>query len=550
MAKRYILDRQQNYLIPFVFEITSFKTNSGTETITVNSGYNVATSINGSGFITEQNSYIFSGEVRFNKATAIGTIKIEAPASSFISRSPFLKGNFGNNIKLVLAKIEKLTTGKLTKRTNVYTFNLYYRSKEKTRLEDGLKAELVYSSAETGYRDFIIDQIKTGLEPQSNIIPLNGSASHVKIYGEPGSSFGLVVNKYPLDVEVKEDGSTATGRLINNKVNAISILDDNVANSTTTFYGKKLNIVKGKIGNNGVYKFLQVWPDLPNRNSLASAASSTHTITLLDSVDGIEVGDNVKLYGLSTIPTVHSIVSTTLKQIRLSSTVTLAEGTKVEFQRRIDYGVEILPDLSSALSEKIPTSRGYTLEQIPDVLITFKTSTATTDFTITHEIIGSQTVDRSSGSGDGDDPYLVSDKTYSAFSTTPGEDHTYSICAKVDAKRVYIPIRIKLKLLGNGGKTFSATRVPVFNNLVGTSITQPGTPATAQQDGGSDWTNSIGSANGGTGVVGLTSELALSTVSAANDTCELSLGFNIVSVGRENVTLELDLDKILTATTP
>ena len=549
MSKRYIIDRVQDYLIPFVFEITSFKTNLGTETITVNSDYSLSTSINGSGYANEQNSYIFSGKVPFNKATAIGTIKIEALASSFISKSPFLKSNFGNNIKLILSKVEKLTTGKLTKRTNIYTFNLYYRNKEATRLRNGLKAELIYSSSETGYRDSIIDNIRTGLEDFNNTVPIAGGASIIKIYGEPGSYFGLAVNQYPLDIEVKENGTTPTGRLISNKVDAVSILDDNTANSTTTFYGKELNIIKDKIGVSGVYKIPQNWPSVNGQNELRAAVSSSPDIYLQYSVDDVAVGDYVKIEGIRAKHKVLAIVDSSLKHVRLEASITAADDARVDFQRQFVYSVDVLSDFCSTLSSKIPVSRTFEINQYPDILISFLASTKTSDFTITHERIGRHSLDKTSGTGDVDDPMRVIDTSYVEYSSTPGENHTHGVFAPV-LRKVAIEVLVRLKLVGNGGKTFSASRTPVFNNLLNPSITSPATPAAAQHDGGSDWTNSKYTENGGTSIIGWGGGVELSTASATNDTCELWYHFKIVRVGNRDVTLELDLDKILTATTP
>ena len=108
MSKRYIIDRKQDYLVPFMFEITSLKSNSGTETITAKSGYDMDSVVVGGGFRTEQTSYIFSGNALFNKAVAVGTLKIEAEADSYLSRSPYLRGNTKNiKLFLIVMKVKK-----------------------------------------------------------------------------------------------------------------------------------------------------------------------------------------------------------------------------------------------------------------------------------------------------------------------------------------------------------------------------------------------------------------------------------------------------------
>ena len=136
---------------------------------------------------------------------------------------------------------------------------------------------------------------------------------------------------------------------------------------------------------------------------------------------------------------------------------------------------------------------------------------------------------------------------YSTWSDT--DEHTHSLFAP--AKTVsFIPVFVKLKLLGSGGRTFSTTRTPNFSIITPHDPVQHGTPAAGQIDEGSDWTNSIPGKNGGTKLKYLGSTINLSTASVTNDTCEIWFNFNIKHTGIEDVVFELDLDKILTATTP
>jgi len=95
---------------------------------------------------------------------------------------------------------------------------------------------------------------------------------------------------------------------------------------------------------------------------------------------------------------------------------------------------------------------------------------------------------------------------------------------------------------------FTTTREPVFSNIIPNSLTKPGTPSTPQADGGSDWTNTIPSQNGGTLIDMYGSRVVVSTASSANDTCTIDFSFSIERGGSKDVVLELDLDKILTIT--
>ena len=89
----------------------------------------------------------------------------------------------------------------------------------------------------------------------------------------------------------------------------------------------------------------------------------------------------------------------------------------------------------------------------------------------------------------------------------------------------------------------------MFSNLISQSSgigVKVATPALAQSDGGSDWSNSTFLDNGGTVIIGTKGNIALSTASVTNDTCELDFSFFIRRFGTKDVELELDLDKVLT----
>ena len=554
MAKRYILQGKQEYHIPFFFQIYCLKSNTGVETITAKDGFTVASSIIGGGFSDEQTIYTFTGKSFFNKATSIATLKVEANDNYYFPKSPFLKGNFNQNIKLLLTKIDKISTNKSwqkTKRRNVYTFDIVYINKEKTTSVDGLKASLLYSSVTTGFRDSIIDKLVHHFENTNTNFPAfvhsGGSNGIIKVYGEPESEFALAINENTLDVELEEDGSTETGRLIHNEVNDISIIDPYYASSEIDWYGKKINIIKDKIGRSGKSILYQNFPNNQYLNVIQGAVSSSHTITLGGSIDNIKVGDYFLAKGYGIKHKVHSIVSTDNKQIRLNSTLTLADRTQCKFMRDKSYTIHVLPDLSSTLGPSIPDSRSYQIKQYPDTLVTFKVKVPGT-VAVTHQATSQTYVDKTWGTGEPLSPHKRSQTEYSASGLSAGDDFTYSVFAKVSRKRYMIPINIKLKMAAQGGKVFKVTRVPNFNYMIGHDGT--GTPSSAQLNGGSDWTNSIPQDNSGTVAIGWGSSVTLSTASVTNDTCEMGFSIQVDRIGIKDVEFELDLEKIFTVGTP
>ena len=142
--------------------------------------------------------------------------------------------------------------------------------------------------------------------------------------------------------------------MIFGKNNDTSLLSGSLANAKTLFHGKEIDILKGTIGSRGVYTFNQTFPSVVLYSSLASASTSSHTITLKGGIDDVKVNDKVKIHGLRSRLKVHSFPGT--KQIRLDQTVTLAADTAVKIERERRFGVEIFHDFCTTLGAKIPGS--------------------------------------------------------------------------------------------------------------------------------------------------------------------------------------------------
>tara|TARA_R100001015_G_C4634592_1_gene201390 strand:- start:812 stop:2464 length:1653 start_codon:yes stop_codon:yes gene_type:complete len=550
MAKRYIVNRRQRSSIPFVFQMNSLAYNGGKETLTAKPGYTLNSQVIGGGFSTEYTNYIISGNGVFNKAVAVATLEIKAGDKKYISKSPYLSGNYSDNIKLVLKKIDKDLTGVTNKQRNAYTFDVYYINKEVTQLSDGLVCDLVYSCQPTGYRDNIIDFIKTGFENTGQLILPGRNASIVKVIGKPGSSFALDISEHLLDVELEEDGSTPTGRIIYNKDNSTSILSSDLQNHTLNLHGKSRKILKDIIPQNGVYQFQQEYPTYVLITNLDGAVSNSPNLNLANSTDDLKAGDSVFIKGYRDR---CKVVSASSKAVTLDKNFTAPDNAVVKIMRDRKFSVEILPDLSSPLGPDIPTSNHIELSHHKDILVTFKISKAGGGFTITHEKLSKFTLANTS-EGDvygtaSDAPSLMYKLT--EFSTTGlgvGDPHTNvvpTLASGITNRSVQVSYSVKL-LAASGG--FSTVRVPTFSNTIPNSLTKPGTPSTPQPDGGSDWTNTIPSQNGGTIINAYGAEIEVSTASSANDTCVINLSFNLERGGLEDVVLELDLDKILTIT--
>jgi len=508
MGKEIYNKSGTSHSVPFVFKITSSVTNTGTETISVEDDYTLVKETKGGGFTTEQVDYIISGTISFNEATTIGTLKIEALSNYFFPTSPYLETKFSNNIKLLLTKVEKDST-RTNKNINIYTFSIIYQNKERTTRSSGLTAKLKYDSKAINARTCAIHNVSFG----SATIPISGDNRPIKIQGTPNATFGIAVNENVID---------ATGPI--HKHNDTSILSSSNTNATTTYnYGKTINIIKGTTNTNGIFEFNQKFPSSNFYKQLTAAASSSRDI-VLDDVDNLAVGDTLHVndntkfgYGATFTRYTINTITTATKTVRLSSTITLANKTRVNFSRKKSYSIDIIPDLTCALGSTMPTTDPtYRLTQYNKTVVRFELFTSGTAFTITQ--LNDVDTDLSAG-----------------------EEHHYYYAGEAN-RNIVAKIDLNYKLVAASGG-FTTIRYPIFNSFIGYDAS--GRAEAAQTDGGSDWTNSVFRENGGTEIFSNGAKYTLSTASSSNDTCHLHFTGYIKRFGDKDVNLKLDLDKIL-----
>ena len=218
------------------------------------------------------------------------------------------------------------------------------------------------------------------------------------------------------------------------------------------------------------------------------------------------------------------------KEIYLSSVITAPTNAQISFQKPTTYAISIIPSLSSTLGSNISTtSPGYTLYQYMDPTLTLKVSTATTTYTINSGAAGAEYYQYVSGVANSTVGKLK--KRKGLFNTTTGEyDNNFKVT-------------LNLAVVNTGAHTFTAARKPSFSATVPYDSTNPGTPAAAQLNGGSDWTNTIVSDNGGTVVT--ISNPTVGSIGAT--TLTITYNVSVIKWGTEDVTMDLNLDNILTA---
>lgn len=496
------------------FELQGFKSNTGTETVTAGTGFKIKKTTHTNEYYDEDipSKYLITGVTKRNVPQTIATIKIEAETNKYFKKSPLLKTSFNDNISLLISSIEKSNNNIIS-----YTLDLIYVNSKNTSKLDNLSASLRYR-CDTAYTKAVtVDSIHI----KETDVSSDGENRTVVIQGHKDAVFALSI--------VDEDGN--------------SILDTSLAKSTiTNDNGVSIPIIKRKIGKNGFYRFIQRFPSISSVNSkLSAAASSTRTITVNNGT-GIKVDDKLIMKEISTgtnitVSEINPAGGTdSINELFLSTAITAASGAGVSFQRPKTYYVSLIPSLSSTLGSNIPTTYPtYTLRQYIDPTLTLKVSTGETSFTINGGSAGAEyyqyVLGRANSSKRGNRRGL------SAISTV-GEDglnYTYNF-----------KVTLSLAVVNTGSHTFTAIRRPVFSRRIEAgdhnNNVAVGTPGAAQVDGGSDWTNTIPSDNGGT-TVNINS---ITAGSSGATTLTITYNVSVVRFGNEDVTMELDLDKILT----
>ena len=181
----------------------------------------------------------------------------------------------------------------------------------------------------------------------------------------------------------------------------------------------------------------------------------------------------------------------------------------VTFKRKRCYSVDVLPDSSSTIGSNIPSSLTYKLYQYIDPIITLRHSSATTEFTITHNN-GVAT-----GLGRGDE--------YDIKTTGKANSYAYTY-----GKRKHINQEIKVSLtIAN-------------HDTAGTNFTAISAPFKTSTD--SNWSNHNPIENGGT-------DFKIRDVSASGvgtDTATVAYTIQFIKWGDKDITIDLNLDNILT----
>ena len=494
--------------------------NSGTITVTNEIGQNIIPIIKNSGFKNQQTVYSISGSSIKNKPKKIATVKIEAGDKKYFTRVANLKVDTlnGGNLKMIPQKNTDSivsSAGRVTTQIFDVIYTNENQAKKKFRAavkNKGNKTKAFLNFKETALvnRTRTIKDVSIG---GSTLNP-NGEIRDIVLHGSPNTSFVITLTDKNEDSIISRSNSTT----VNSKGVTIPTLSD-------------------VINRRGVYKFKQRFPglELIRRTAInGSMAASGATRIIFDNLSGVEVGDRVLMSSIgateTTTVTVLNPTGSNANECDVSRSITAADNTLARFKRPRQYDLNITP--GSSLGPNMPTSDPtYTLRHYNDIVLTLKASAGTT-YDITHV-----------------------NSVATGFSGT-GEDHSSSYIGKPNKTAAELEnvsyvkkdVTLVYTLNGKGTNAFSV-RTPFFSNQA--AFVKAGEPYASTPTyfgGGSDWTNTIPSENGGTIVSVRELHTALSADGGtANGICTITVKFEIEKWGLENVTMDLDLDRVLTA---
>jgi hypothetical protein len=328
----------------------------------------------------------------------------------------------------------------------------------------------------------------------SNVLEPVGEQRPIKIIGTPYTPFQLTLT----DIDYQ------------------SILTSSAVNSTTTdSRGKTISALNTSIPSTGVYSFNQSFPKLKNIVTTkvnGSMAASGATKIIFDDLTGVEVGDELLMNeitpGNSVKVTVLNPDTDNVNECSVSSSITAADNTSVRFVRSTSYKLNITS--TKSLGSLIPTTDPtYTIGQYTNSIITLRLSKTRTDYTV------------SDGTTTGGASDTTFDKLYvgkANFSQTNNKSR-YSGATQANNS-------ITFTLDAVGAKTFTLAKQPAFN--------------TYEPD--SDFTNTDPLLNGGTEI---DIRDIVAVLSAGDGICTITLLLDIEKWGTQDVTIDLDLDNII-----
>lgn len=468
------------------FDLESSYLNSGDITITPVNIKDVRTTVTETktrgGFEDEKTIYNVSGNFPNDKPTVVATIKFEATKDSsdaythFFKKKPSLtrESIFKRLNKGLPDSIKMVLKSKVS--NNSFTFDLIYNNNIKTTAADKLVAKLNFQQTPVITRTNDITRVDIG----KKIIEPNGGLRKVTVYGRPGATFTLLINR------IDEHVSSITGETVHeNEYSILSAIANGGVEGPRTSSSFDLT---GK-------------SDIVNRSypAIIKTIGASGKYSFTQKFYSVNQETNYNIY----------IKSTGDAYANLSGDI--LNWNKADYGRWPGYYVK-------------------TYNQFTNPVLTLK-ATVGSNYALTH--VDGVAISPTPSSGD----------DYSA-TYTGIPNATRSKLKKYVSPAMTTDFTVTYLLNGASTKSFTNNRLPVFSSVEPFDGT--GTAASTEDRFSSDWTNTVPSENGGTdiSIYNITSTLSADG-GTSNGLCTISFKVRINKWGTKSLTVDLDLDKLV-----
>tara|TARA_Y100001937_G_scaffold31580_2_gene45220 strand:+ start:4246 stop:5802 length:1557 start_codon:yes stop_codon:yes gene_type:complete len=461
---------------------------TGGSTLTVSNNSTSNTTTINSGTDNEKKEIKISAIVPFNKFVKIGSFIISANSNKKLSNKPSLVLNqslLGTELEnSQILQLRPVGTTVTDGFITTRSFNLFYKTNRAITLKDNLSYSLNISAEKKVVKTLQIKDVV--IKDEIKDIISRGENKKIRIYGTPKTNFKFTIF---------DDNNNCL--LAYNKFNT----------TITSNTGAIIKAFEGKISKTGFYDCDVSFPSAPRILTTAvnvGGGVANATQVTFDSLVGVSVGDQlissfVKPYKSVKVNSIDSEFVCTL-----SRPITAADDTAVYFITNANYN--FLIESTDSLGSNIPTTNpNFIFKQFVTPVLTVKGSTSTNSFSINGGSVGADNEDYYDG---------IANANFETVSKKLNYTSTFLI---------------SYSLVRDGSKTFSLIKQPVFS--LDETI--------------SDFTNTNPSLNGGT-------ELDISrpklTISSDTLSCTITARVRIVKWGTSDLTVELDLDQLVSCT--
>ena len=531
------------------FDIISPTRNSGIETFTILDEFKLKTkTLDSQEASRERNIYSISGIFKLNKPTVVGTVKIESGDNKYLSYTPYID-SYSNLRGFDMSSSEFITLRRKRSSSNTSCeFDIMYTAKKHVVSTNGVSATLKHACREKVTRSTCLNNL---VIKGSTALKSSGQTKFIKVYGKEGATVALSLNENIYDVEDQSHSETSVKNRVRQPMSDISILGHN-ANST---YEDERNItipiLNKTIGKSGYISFRQKFPSTTVKTTYLPAAYTNSSRITLGDASGVKVGDRVytRKQSQDTINVVTAInVGGNENQIDVSNNLTTIANDAIFFKREREYSLNIIEDLSSPMCPTVtrrvtsdytgiandinyPSETSYTFRQYFDPTLTLKVVTSGLAYKING---GGMGVDYSAsyvgiaGKSAGD---LVNSGVVKLRNDNSG------IKSQLSGPSIRIPLTISLT---HATSNFTAVADPVFHYINATTGNRAWTKTFSNHE------SSIGKGFGAKNPSTRFETNVVSIGATGSDSLTIELLFNIVQWGYGDLTVQLDLDEILT----